>query len=139
MQLTTSNANMVSSSSSSSSSSAIYAVSPLYAELASRSRSSTIAESFLYTFIVCVGTVGNFAVLLVLYKNRRLRNIPAYFVISLAISDIIMLNLCAPFSIGVLLSLIHISEPTRPLYISYAVFCLKKKSILRSVSVCSSQ
>ena len=25
-----------------------------------------------------------------------------------------------------LLSLIHISEPTRPLYISYAVFCLKK-------------
>eukprot|EP00831_Metopus_contortus_P000699 TRINITY_DN10256_c0_g1_i1.p1 TRINITY_DN10256_c0_g1~~TRINITY_DN10256_c0_g1_i1.p1 ORF type:complete len:151 (+),score=16.53 TRINITY_DN10256_c0_g1_i1:178-630(+) len=25
------------------------------------------------------------------------------------------------------LSLIHISEPTRPLYISYAVFCLKKK------------
>ena len=28
------------------------------------------------------------------------------------------------------LSLIHISEPTRPLYISYAVFCLKKKKIL---------
>jgi len=28
---------------------------------------------------------------------------------------------------GYLLSLIHISEPTRPLYISYAVFCLKKK------------
>ena len=25
------------------------------------------------------------------------------------------------------LSLIHISEPTRPLYTSYAVFCLKKK------------
>ena len=29
---------------------------------------------------------------------------------------------------GVVLSLIHISEPTRPLYISYAVFCLKKKT-----------
>ena len=27
---------------------------------------------------------------------------------------------------GKFLSLIHISEPTRPLYISYAVFCLKK-------------
>ena len=27
----------------------------------------------------------------------------------------------------IVLSLIHISEPTRPLYISYAVFCLKKK------------
>eukprot|EP00831_Metopus_contortus_P038375 TRINITY_DN30187_c0_g1_i2.p1 TRINITY_DN30187_c0_g1~~TRINITY_DN30187_c0_g1_i2.p1 ORF type:complete len:123 (+),score=30.62 TRINITY_DN30187_c0_g1_i2:17-385(+) len=31
------------------------------------------------------------------------------------------------FSIAEELSLIHISEPTRPLYISYAVFCLKKK------------
>ena len=29
-----------------------------------------------------------------------------------------------------ILSLIHISEPTRPLYISYAVFCLKKKILL---------
>ena len=29
-------------------------------------------------------------------------------------------------AIAILLSLIHISEPTRPLYISYAVFCLKK-------------
>ena len=29
-----------------------------------------------------------------------------------------------------LLSLIHISEPTRPLYISYAVFCLKKDGAL---------
>eukprot|EP00831_Metopus_contortus_P029983 TRINITY_DN24637_c0_g1_i2.p2 TRINITY_DN24637_c0_g1~~TRINITY_DN24637_c0_g1_i2.p2 ORF type:complete len:121 (-),score=35.22 TRINITY_DN24637_c0_g1_i2:25-387(-) len=31
------------------------------------------------------------------------------------------------FSSMLRLSLIHISEPTRPLYISYAVFCLKKK------------
>ena len=28
---------------------------------------------------------------------------------------------------GEVLSLIHISEPTRPRLISYAVFCLKKK------------
>eukprot|EP00658_Telonema_sp_P-2_P052182 TRINITY_DN4036_c0_g1_i3.p1 TRINITY_DN4036_c0_g1~~TRINITY_DN4036_c0_g1_i3.p1 ORF type:complete len:101 (-),score=21.09 TRINITY_DN4036_c0_g1_i3:45-347(-) len=32
----------------------------------------------------------------------------------------------APFTM-ILLSLIHISEPTRLLSISYAVFCLKKK------------
>ena len=30
------------------------------------------------------------------------------------------------YEVPVDLSLIHISEPTRPLYISYAVFCLKK-------------
>eukprot|EP00831_Metopus_contortus_P023793 TRINITY_DN20914_c0_g1_i2.p1 TRINITY_DN20914_c0_g1~~TRINITY_DN20914_c0_g1_i2.p1 ORF type:complete len:226 (+),score=30.62 TRINITY_DN20914_c0_g1_i2:161-838(+) len=33
------------------------------------------------------------------------------------------------------LSLIHISEPTRPLYISYAVFCLKKKKTKRQTRV----
>ena len=33
---------------------------------------------------------------------------------------------------GVGLSLIHISEPTRLLSISYAVFCLKKKIIKKS-------
>ena len=31
---------------------------------------------------------------------------------------------------GAQLSLIHISEPTRPYYISYAVFCLKKLKML---------
>lgn len=78
--------------------------SPLHEQLASRSLSSTAGESFLYAFIVFVGTVGNIAVLLVLYKNHRLRNIPAYFVVSLAISDIVMLDLCAPFSIAVLIT-----------------------------------
>eukprot|EP00831_Metopus_contortus_P079685 TRINITY_DN7986_c0_g1_i2.p2 TRINITY_DN7986_c0_g1~~TRINITY_DN7986_c0_g1_i2.p2 ORF type:complete len:328 (+),score=63.74 TRINITY_DN7986_c0_g1_i2:1281-2264(+) len=37
-------------------------------------------------------------------------------------------DLCnRPMYSALILSLIHISEPTRPLYISYAVFCLKKK------------
>ena len=78
--------------------------SSLHEELATRSLSSTAGEAFLYAFIVTVGTVGNIAVLLVLYRNRRLRNIPAYFVVSLAISDIVMLDICAPFSIAVLIT-----------------------------------
>ena len=36
----------------------------------------------------------------------------------------------ATFDASLHLSLIHISEPTRPLYISYAVFCLKKRHLL---------
>eukprot|EP00831_Metopus_contortus_P008492 TRINITY_DN13256_c0_g2_i1.p3 TRINITY_DN13256_c0_g2~~TRINITY_DN13256_c0_g2_i1.p3 ORF type:complete len:119 (-),score=41.78 TRINITY_DN13256_c0_g2_i1:41-397(-) len=40
--------------------------------------------------------------------------------------------LSGPPGIGKTLSLIHISEPTRPLYISYAVFCLKKKKIKKA-------
>ena len=37
-----------------------------------------------------------------------------------------MINLWIYVGTVVALSLIHISEPTRPLYIPYAVFCLKK-------------
>ena len=37
---------------------------------------------------------------------------------------------------GVTLSLIHISEPTRPLYISYAVFCLKKARLFLCSGTC---
>ena len=36
------------------------------------------------------------------------------------------------------LSLIHISEPTRPLYISYAVFCLIKKNTITTMALCPS-
>ncbi len=35
----------------------------------------------------------------------------------------------------VVLSLIHISEPTRPRLISYAVFCLKKKKKKKTIDV----
>ncbi len=41
-------------------------------------------------------------------------------------------NKSAEYLIGQLQSLIHISEPTRPERISYAVFCLKKKKIMNS-------
>jgi len=73
-------------------------------QLASRSLSSVVGESFLCAFIVFVGTFGNIAGLLVLSKNHSLRNIPAYFVISLARSDIVMLDFCAPFSTAVLIT-----------------------------------
>ena len=39
---------------------------------------------------------------------------------------------------ALLLSLIHISEPTRPYSISYAVFCLKKKIITKYASATNS-
>src|SRR5665213_3749240 len=51
-------------------------------------------------------------------SDRRLKDCPCRIAISL---------LRAPGHICPLLSLIHISEPTRQAEISYAVFCLKKK------------
>ncbi len=41
--------------------------------------------------------------------------------------------LVEPPDTPVVLSLIHISEPTRPRLISYAVFCLKKKKKIQIV------
>ena len=43
-----------------------------------------------------------------------------------------MLDAAAPLELSQHLSLIHISEPTRPYQISYAVFCLKKKTDIRT-------
>eukprot|EP00831_Metopus_contortus_P079851 TRINITY_DN8031_c0_g1_i2.p1 TRINITY_DN8031_c0_g1~~TRINITY_DN8031_c0_g1_i2.p1 ORF type:complete len:161 (+),score=63.63 TRINITY_DN8031_c0_g1_i2:87-569(+) len=43
------------------------------------------------------------------------------------VQETVAILTCKSFAEHGYLSLIHISEPTRPLYISYAVFCLKKK------------
>eukprot|EP00831_Metopus_contortus_P069626 TRINITY_DN6269_c0_g1_i14.p1 TRINITY_DN6269_c0_g1~~TRINITY_DN6269_c0_g1_i14.p1 ORF type:complete len:204 (-),score=25.27 TRINITY_DN6269_c0_g1_i14:51-662(-) len=68
------------------------------------------------------------------YRRFHLRKIPAVIMLifySFFFGIIVTLTAILPFNQGhqpiQFLSLIHISEPTRPLYISYAVFCLKKK------------
>eukprot|EP00831_Metopus_contortus_P033467 TRINITY_DN26821_c0_g1_i5.p2 TRINITY_DN26821_c0_g1~~TRINITY_DN26821_c0_g1_i5.p2 ORF type:complete len:154 (+),score=23.63 TRINITY_DN26821_c0_g1_i5:89-550(+) len=72
-----------------------------------------------------------------LYKDEKYRTkltaLSSYSLVKAGITDGIILyvqNAGAKIPIAGQappLSLIHISEPTRPLYISYAVFCLKKK------------
>src|SRR5678816_4621907 len=66
-------------------------------------------------------------------------SVTAYGIMSVAAGEAHLLNLCVHpnaqrlgygrrlLGALMLLSLIHISEPTRLLSISYAVFCLKKK------------
>eukprot|EP00831_Metopus_contortus_P036312 TRINITY_DN28764_c0_g1_i1.p1 TRINITY_DN28764_c0_g1~~TRINITY_DN28764_c0_g1_i1.p1 ORF type:complete len:165 (-),score=49.31 TRINITY_DN28764_c0_g1_i1:46-540(-) len=60
----------------------------------------------------------------IMNKEKKLEN----YKVAFASNDgnQIMMNILEIQTI-IILSLIHISEPTRPLYISYAVFCLKKK------------
>ena len=52
------------------------------------------------------------------------------FILKELVDPFIVLETCVnvsdDFALDSLLSLIHISEPTRPRLISYAVFCLKK-------------
>ena len=55
------------------------------------------------------------------------RQLPDGSVLTESAAILIHLGLEHPAS-GLLLSLIHISEPTRPYFNSYAVFCLKIKT-----------
>eukprot|EP00831_Metopus_contortus_P003741 TRINITY_DN11377_c0_g1_i1.p2 TRINITY_DN11377_c0_g1~~TRINITY_DN11377_c0_g1_i1.p2 ORF type:complete len:147 (+),score=22.90 TRINITY_DN11377_c0_g1_i1:151-591(+) len=61
----------------------------------------------------------------VVTKNTQIENIVQKII--QIIKHLGHLYFCISNNIKENLSLIHISEPTRPLYISYAVFCLKKK------------
>ena len=58
--------------------------------------------------------------MIILYQNKNQRYI----------SIELLPEFFNQFSISRYLSLIHISEPTRPLYISYAVFCLKNIGLI---------
>eukprot|EP00831_Metopus_contortus_P028036 TRINITY_DN23413_c0_g1_i4.p1 TRINITY_DN23413_c0_g1~~TRINITY_DN23413_c0_g1_i4.p1 ORF type:complete len:129 (-),score=30.29 TRINITY_DN23413_c0_g1_i4:2-388(-) len=65
----------------------------------------------------------------VMKKDPKARNIlEAIFSNEVEIMEITLRLMLFPLMKTLCLSLIHISEPTRPLYISYAVFCLKKKN-----------
>jgi melatonin receptor type 1A len=70
--------------------------------LRSRSNELVIVETFIYTTISVTAFVGNSLVLWIVYKNRALRTIPNYFVISLAFSDIGMALLGTPWSVATL-------------------------------------
>ncbi|EDO44764.1 predicted protein, partial [Nematostella vectensis] len=53
---------------------------------------------------IMAALIGNFLVLWIVYKNRALRTIPNQFVVSLAVSDILMAAICAPPCLSVLIA-----------------------------------
>ena len=72
-------------------------------ELKNRKEAVVICEAFFYFLTILVAVIGNSSVLLAVYRNRRLRTIPNYFIASLAISDILLPLLCAPYSVTVVI------------------------------------
>ncbi|XP_022803096.1 melatonin receptor type 1B-B-like [Stylophora pistillata] len=76
-------------------------ITTLAKELQNRDRKVVICETFFYLLIISVAIIGNSCVLLAVYRNSRLRTIPNYYIVSLAISDILLPLLCAPNSIVV--------------------------------------
>lgn len=53
---------------------------------------------FLYSIIVVIAIGGNSIVCYLVYAYKRMRTIPNYFLVNLAISDIIMAIFCIPFT-----------------------------------------
>ena len=62
-----------------------------------------ICEAFFYFLTILMAVIGNSSVLLAVYRNRRLRTIPNYYIASLAISDILLPLLRAPYSVTVVI------------------------------------
>lgn len=74
----------------------------LTVQLQSRSLTLVIIETSVMVFINLAALCGNFLVCWAIYKNPRLRTIPNIYVVSLAISDILMATLSIPYSCVVL-------------------------------------
>lgn len=72
-------------------------------EFKSRPLSLIVLESFVLLLIDFVAFLGNSMVCLAFYRNSRLRIIPNYYIISLALTDLLTSVFSLPFSVGALI------------------------------------
>ena len=72
--------------------------------LKSRNISLIVVESLFLLLINSMAFFGNFLICLAFYRNPRLRIIPNYYVISLAMADLLTSVFCLPFSVGALIA-----------------------------------
>ena len=70
--------------------------------LASRPTSLVAAESAICLMLMLVALMGNSLVLWIVFKNSKLRTVPNYFIVSLAVSDIVMSGIGQPPCLAVL-------------------------------------
>lgn len=73
-------------------------------ELKFRSTSLMAVESLFLLLINSVAFFGNFLVCFAFYRNPRLRIIPNYYIISLAMADLLTSIFCLPYSLGALIA-----------------------------------
>ena len=71
-------------------------------ELATRKGTLVWIETSLFAIINVAAFVGNLSVCYAVYRNQRLRTLSNMFVVTLAISDILMSTCCMPFSVATL-------------------------------------
>ena len=74
----------------------------LWHQFAIRGTGSVVVETGLASFLMILAIIGNLMVCCAVYRNPRLRCLCNYYVVSLALSDILQAMLVMPFSIGML-------------------------------------
>ncbi|XP_031554639.1 QRFP-like peptide receptor [Actinia tenebrosa] len=64
------------------------------------SQATVISKSIAYSIILCVSLIGNILVVFVIYKNRSMRTTVNYFIVNMALSDLIIPILVLPLRIS---------------------------------------
>lgn len=56
----------------------------------------TIVYCIAYLIVFVVGLVGNIFVIMVVYRSPRMRNVTNFFIVNLAVADILVIVFCLP-------------------------------------------
>lgn len=75
----------------------------LYAEYKNRSKIEFVVELVIMIMVTVAALLGNIMVCLAVFRNKTLRTTPNIYVVTLALSDILMASLCMPLSLNTLL------------------------------------
>lgn len=51
---------------------------------------------FLYIFVFLVGVIGNIMVCYVVWRNKMLKSVTNFFLVNLAVSDVMVITICLP-------------------------------------------
>lgn len=85
----------------------------------------TAVYCFAYTMVFLVGLVGNLLVVSVVCRSPRMRNVTNYFIVNLALADILVLVFCLP---ATLLSNIYVRE-----YLNFKIVNIFTNILLNAV------
>ena len=71
----------------------------LFVPLYRHSTSVTVILSFIYVFTFVLALIGNVLVIAVVFRNPWMRNVTNFFVVNLALADILVTLFCMPITL----------------------------------------
>ena len=76
----------------------------IWQQSSARTTATIVMETALFALVMILALVGNLMVCCAFYRNPRLRHPSNYYIVSLAVSDILQATVSMPLSIGVLVT-----------------------------------